>query len=236
MSKATDEPRVQVATVAAGAKTAECPNCGSEQHHAWYLEPTRYGGHLTGDPEDQFAFLSSGDIDPNGAGGGKFEQYRCAGCEMVLVPFVVDDELHVRALDDQDADNLRFQSDVEIAAAHRAGWEDYRAVTEGIEKRAWEMIRRAVRKIAPAATHIALEPDDQTGEEWRLLHAMSVPLGEAPDPQKHALTDDEADELASDDVLVGLLADYSVRGGIDGINTLALDPDIAKKVMRKQGR
>lgn len=142
----------------------ECPNCGSERHYAWFSEPVRYSGSLTGDADDPFKF-GGGVTDPNGAGGGTLIQYRCAACDQVLVPFQVDGEFHVRALTEKDADNPRLQSDEELAAATKAGWQAYRDATGRLERVGLEQIRRTVLAEAPDADTVVLSDD---GEGFRL--------------------------------------------------------------------
>lgn len=150
----------------------ECPNCGSEQHYAWFSERVRYSGALTGAADDPFKF-GGGVIDPMSPrrGGGTLIQYRCAGCDQVLVPFQVDGEVHVRALDEKDADNPRLQSDEELDAAMGAGWQAYRDVTGRLERVGLEQIRRTVLAEVPDADTVVLSDD---GEGWRLDHVTKA--------------------------------------------------------------
>lgn len=210
-----------------------CPNCGSKRHKAWYTEPVSYSGALLADADEaEFDFHQPGDI---AEAGGVLQNYRCTDCEMVLVPFQVegDSRRHVRALDEEDAQKLRLQSEEHLEAEHKREWQTYRELVKRIEERSLELIRRRVADRWPSVTHIMLEPSDSGGDYYVFYAALAVPEGETLSYKAHVIQD--SDEMHDDDDLRDLISDYSIGGSSEAQVTLSIARNVAAKNAQRNG-
>lgn len=199
-----------------------CPNCASTAHYADYSALTTFSGVLV-DAGDSVEFAAAAVIDRRGEEEEKLLRYRCSGCAKVLMPFKVDGEWLLRALDPDTADHLRLQSDEKLAYELAQAWEGYTKIADRIQALGLEQMRRLVRSAAPNATHFRLEDHYDGHDEWRLEGVYADPSGTCSTGDD----EDALNELEESDAWTEALGAYSIRYS-EGKVTLSVDRNPAR--------